>query len=143
MVGITKCLLDDCLLLALGQSMFVLKLTVPRVVPVESLNIDQYPLELGDGEGWVSVVELNSNLVGKFLPRTLALLETSNNVVKRGCTPKVLLLQAKLLATVQACQSQFMHLVMFEIHTCRWGRERPRWFQHAAVQPLSSRTRQS
>lgn len=47
------------------------------------------------------VVKLDSNRVGKLLPRLLALLETTNDIVERGSAPEVLLLQAKLLTTLK------------------------------------------
>lgn len=86
--------------------MLISRLTVPRIIPIKSLDIDQYPLELGNSERWVGVVQLDGDLVGEFLPRALTLLETSDNVVERGCTPEVLLLQAELLTAVEATQRQ-------------------------------------
>lgn len=62
--------------------MLTSRLTVPRIIPVKSLDIDQYPLELGNSQCRVGVVELDGDLVGEFLPRALALLETSDNVVE-------------------------------------------------------------
>ena len=56
----------------------------------------------------MGVVELDGDLVGEFLPRALALLETSDNVVERGGAPEVLLLQAKLLTTVEAIQVSYV-----------------------------------
>lgn len=67
-------------------------LTAPCLIPLQALNIDQYSLKLGNGQCRVSVVELNRDLVGEFLPGALTLLETSYNVVKRSCAPEVLLL---------------------------------------------------
>ena len=81
-------------------------LTAPRLVPFQALNVDQYALEFRDGECRVSVVELDGDLVGEFLPRALALFESANNVVERGSAPKVLLLQSKLLTTFEAISSQ-------------------------------------
>ena len=78
------------------------ELTVPRIIPVQTLDIDKDSLELGNGQSRVCVVELNSNLIRELLPGTLALLETANNVVKRGSTPEVLLLETKLFAAVKA-----------------------------------------
>jgi hypothetical protein len=77
-------------------------LTAPRIIPLQTLNIDEYPLELGNGESWVSVVQLNGDRVGELLPRLLALLETADDIVQRGCAPEVLLLQAELLSTLKA-----------------------------------------
>jgi hypothetical protein len=77
-------------------------LTVPRIVPLQALNIDEDPQKLGDGESWVSVVELDGNRVGELLPGLLALLEATDNVVERGSAPEVLLLQAELLTAFEA-----------------------------------------
>jgi hypothetical protein len=81
-------------------------LTVPRIVPLQALNIDEDSQKLGDGESWVSVVELDGDRVGKLLPGLLALLEATDNVVKRGSTPEVLLLQAELLTAFEAGKDQ-------------------------------------
>lgn len=49
----------------------------------------------------MGIVELNGDLLGEFLPGTLGLFEAANNIVERGCDPKVLLLQAELLASLE------------------------------------------
>jgi hypothetical protein len=58
-------------------------------------------VKLRDGQSRVSIVELDGDLVGEFLPGTLALLETTHNIVQRGGTPEVLLLKTKLLAALE------------------------------------------
>jgi hypothetical protein len=57
----------------------------------------------------VSVVELNSDLVGELVPGALALLEAADDVVERGSAPEVLLLQAKLFTTVEALHVRYNH----------------------------------
>lgn len=46
----------------------------------------------------MSVIELDSDLVGELAPGTLGLLEAAHNIVKGRRNPKVLLLQSKFLA---------------------------------------------
>jgi hypothetical protein len=77
-------------------------LTVPRIVPLQTLNIDEDPQKLGNGKSRVSVVELDGDRVGELLPGLLALLEATDNVVERGSAPEVLLLQAELLTAFEA-----------------------------------------
>jgi hypothetical protein len=74
----------------------------PGLVPLQTLKVDQDAQQFRDRKRWVSVVKLNGDLVGEVLPGALGLLESANNVVERGSTPKVLLLQAKLLSTFKA-----------------------------------------
>lgn len=74
----------------------------PSSVPVETLLIYQDALQLRNGKRRVSVVELNGNLVGELLPGLLRLLETTDDIVERGSTPEVLLLETKLFAAVKA-----------------------------------------
>ena len=76
-------------------------LTVPCIVPVETLNVDQNPLKLWDGQSWVSIVKLDSYLVRELFPRALALLEAANDIIERGSAPEVLLLETKLLTTLE------------------------------------------
>jgi hypothetical protein len=47
------------------------------------------------------IVQLDSNLVREFAPCTLGLLEPTNNIVERSSNPEVLLLQTKLLTTIE------------------------------------------
>jgi len=54
---------------------------VPRLIPLESFDIDQNTLQLNHSKRWVSIVKLNSNLVGELPPRALGLLESTDNVV--------------------------------------------------------------
>jgi len=49
----------------------------------------------------MSVVQLDSYLVGEFAPRSLALLEAANYIIEGSCHPEVLLLQAKLFTTIK------------------------------------------
>jgi hypothetical protein len=77
-------------------------LTVPRIIPVQALLINQYPLKFRNSERRVSVVELDSDLIGELVPGAFALLEAADDVVERGSAPEVLLFQAKLLAAVEA-----------------------------------------
>lgn len=49
----------------------------------------------------MSVVQLNCHLVGEFSPSALGLLESANNIVKRGRTPEVLLLETELFAPLE------------------------------------------
>jgi hypothetical protein len=77
-------------------------LTRPRIVPLQTLDINENPLELGDRKSWMSVVELDGDRVGEFLPGFLALLEAADNIVERGSAPEVLLLQAELFTALEA-----------------------------------------
>ena len=74
---------------------------VPGQVPFEMFNVDENSLQLDDGQRRVGVVELNSYLFGELLPRTVGLLEAANDIIEGGCNPEVLLLQTKLLSTLQ------------------------------------------
>jgi hypothetical protein len=47
------------------------------------------------------VIKLDGNLLGKFPPGSLCLLESADDIIKRGSTPEVLLLQAKFFASLQ------------------------------------------
>lgn len=49
----------------------------------------------------MSVVELDSDLVGEFLPGALGLFEAAHNIIERGCHPEVLLLQSQFFTLVQ------------------------------------------
>ena len=49
----------------------------------------------------MSVVELDGDLVREFAPGTRRLLEATDNVIERGGDPKVLLLEAELLAALE------------------------------------------
>lgn len=85
MVGVTKGLGDDA----------------PCLIPFQPLQIDQDPLQLDDGQGGMRVVQLDPDLVGELPPRSLGLLEPTDDVVERGGHPEVLLLQSKLLSSLQ------------------------------------------
>ena len=58
-------------------------------------------MKLNDSQCGVSIVELDGNLIRKLLPRSLRLLETTNDIVERCSDPKVLLLEAELLASLK------------------------------------------
>jgi hypothetical protein len=79
--------------------------TVPGLVPVQTLKIDEYPHEFWDGERRVGVVELDGDRVWELLPGLLILLEAADDIVKRGCAPEVLLLQPELLTTLEAVKN--------------------------------------
>jgi hypothetical protein len=81
-VGVTEGLLNNCVALVKDQNLRLVLLTAPGIVPVQALNIDQYPLKLGNSQCRVSIVELNGDLVRKLAPSALALLESANNVVE-------------------------------------------------------------
>lgn len=49
----------------------------------------------------MSVIQLNCHLVGELGPSALGLLESANNVVKRGRAPEVLLLETELFAPLE------------------------------------------
>lgn len=74
---------------------------VPCLAPLKTFYVDEDALHFDDSQGWVRVVELDGNLVGELLPRTLGLLETTHNVVERSSHPEVLLLQTQLLASLE------------------------------------------
>jgi hypothetical protein len=74
----------------------------PCFVPIETFQIDENALQLRDGECWMGIVELDGDLVRKLPPCSTGLLETTNDVVERSSTPKVLLLQSKFLSALQA-----------------------------------------
>ncbi len=74
---------------------------VPSLVPRKTFNIHQDTLQFDNSKSRVGVVELNSNLLWELAPSASRLLEASNNVVKRGSNPKVLLLQTQLFASLE------------------------------------------
>jgi hypothetical protein len=101
-VGVAEGLLNDYIMLA----SYVLQttsgiLTAPRIIPLQTLNVDEYPQKLGNREGRMGVVELDSDGVGELLPSLLALLESTDDIVQRGSAPEVLLLQTELLTTLE------------------------------------------
>lgn len=49
----------------------------------------------------MGIIQLNSNLVRELPPGALSLLETADDIVQRGSNPEVLLLETKLLATLE------------------------------------------
>jgi hypothetical protein len=79
--------------------------TVPGIIPLQALDINENPQELGDSQSRVGIVELDGNRVGELLPRLLALLETADNVVQRGSAPEVLLLETELLTALEAAKN--------------------------------------
>ena len=74
---------------------------VPSLIPLEAFDINQNALKLDNCKGWVSVIKLDSHLVGELAPSSLGLLETPDNVMQGSSTPEVLLLQAELLASLE------------------------------------------
>lgn len=74
---------------------------VPRLIPLELLEVDKDALELDNGQRRVRVVQLDGDLVGELPPGAFGLLETTDNVVEGRGHPEVLLLQAELLSTLQ------------------------------------------
>jgi hypothetical protein len=74
--------------------------TAPRIIPIQALDIDQYPQKFRDGERRVRIVKLDGDRVGELLPGLLALLESADDVVERGSAPEVLLLQSKLFTAL-------------------------------------------
>lgn len=143
-VSVTKRLLNNCVPLDLIFAEGVpVQLTVPGIIPLQPFDINQDSEKLRNGKGWVGIVELDSDLVGKLLPGALALLESADDVVERRGTPEVLLLQPELLSTLQTTVVRCVLCnLMFQL-TCRWGRVQQRWFRRAVVPLRSSRTRQS
>jgi len=49
----------------------------------------------------VGIIQLDCDLLGKLAPSTLGLLEPADNIIQGGSNPEVLLLQSKLLTTVE------------------------------------------
>lgn len=84
-VGVTESVSDD----------------VPSLLPVKTLEINKDTLELDNSQSWVGVVQLDGNLLGELPPRALGLLETADDIVQGSGNPEVLLLETKLLSTVQ------------------------------------------
>ena len=68
---------------------------LPCNIPLEIFDIDEDTLQLDDGERGMGIVQLNGDLIGELCPRTFSLFETTDNVVERRATPKVLLLQTE------------------------------------------------
>jgi hypothetical protein len=81
-------------------------LTGPRIVPLQTLDVNENPLKLWDRESWMGVVKLDGDRVGELLPGFLALLEAADNIVERGSAPEVLLLQAELFTALEAGKYQ-------------------------------------
>lgn len=78
----------------------------PGVIPLKTFQIHKYTLQFRDGERWVSVVQLDGNLIRELFPRALGLLESTDDVVQGCSTPEVLLLQTEFLAPLQATGCQ-------------------------------------
>jgi hypothetical protein len=59
--------------------------------------IEQNSHQFGDGQRWVSVIELNSNLLWKHAPIVVGAPEASNQVSQRSGDQEILLHEAKCL----------------------------------------------
>ena len=73
----------------------------PGLVPIKTFKIEKNALKLNNGKRWMGVVQLNRNLIRELTPCTLRLLESTNDIVERSRNPEVLLLQSKLLTTIE------------------------------------------
>lgn len=76
----------------------------------------------------MGIVQLDSYRIREVFPGALRLLETADDIVERSRTPEVLLLQAKLLATLQAVSVSFagprergLHSLIIGIQHCGDG----------------------
>ena len=71
---------------------------LPGLVPVEPVDVDRMPHQLGDGDRRMGVVELDRDLVGEVLDRAELLDVAADEVLQRGRDEEILLAQAQLLA---------------------------------------------
>jgi len=68
----------------------------PSFVPIKTLKIDEDTHELSDGDGGMSIVKLDGDIVGDFAEGKLHLLEAAHDILKSGTAEEVLLLQTHL-----------------------------------------------
>lgn len=75
---------------------------VPSMSIVKSLDVHEDPEQFDDGQGRVSVIELDSHLLGQLVPvDCLPPLEPSNQVMHAGRYEQILLFQPKLFASIR------------------------------------------
>lgn len=73
----------------------------PGFIPFKAFQIYQNTLHFNNGQSRVGIVELNGNIIRECRPCLLGLLEAAHDIIQRGSTPEVLLLQAKLLSALE------------------------------------------
>mmetsp|Transcript_1165 Transcript_1165/g.3729 ORF Transcript_1165/g.3729 Transcript_1165/m.3729 type:complete len:431 (+) Transcript_1165:2411-3703(+) len=71
---------------------------LPGLVELQSVDVNQKPHQLRDGNGRMGIVHLEAGLLRELLEVAVLLQETSQSVLERGCDEEVLLLQTKLLS---------------------------------------------
>jgi len=54
----------------------------PCLIPLKAFEIKENALKLNNGERWMGIIQLDSNLVRELTPCTLGLLESTNNIVE-------------------------------------------------------------
>lgn len=72
----------------------------PRLTKLHFFFVNQDSLQFGHCDGRMSVIELNGDIVRQRCHGQIELLESSDNVLERGGTPEVLLLQSELFTLV-------------------------------------------
>ncbi len=71
---------------------------LPRLLPLDQLDVDEQSHQLGDRDRRVRVVELDRDLVGEHVERVVRLLVAPDDVLERRGDEEVLLLEPQLLA---------------------------------------------
>ena len=72
----------------------------PGLLPGEAVHVMKKSLQLDHGDGWMGVVELDGDFLGKSLPVTVVLAEATDDVLERAGDEEVLLDQAEFLAAL-------------------------------------------
>jgi hypothetical protein len=72
----------------------------PCLVPRNILLIEQDPHQLGDSQGRMCIVHLNTDVIGQSTPRLLELDEPPQDILQTSRSPEVLLLKSKQFTLV-------------------------------------------
>jgi hypothetical protein len=73
----------------------------PSDIPAYTLLVKQDPHQLGDGKGGMSIVHLDTDVIGKSNPREVKLGEPPQDILQTSRSPEVLLLKSKQFTLVQ------------------------------------------
>jgi hypothetical protein len=87
---------DECLL-RIGKD---LSHNTPSLIPRDILLIEQDPHQLGNSQGRVGIIHLNTDVVRKSGPRLLELDKSPQDILQTSRSPEVLLLKSKQFTLV-------------------------------------------
>ena len=67
---------------------------VPRLLPLQLVDVQEDAHEFGDGDGRVGIIEPHGNFVTKGIKGGILLGIASKDILEGGCDKKILLLEA-------------------------------------------------